>query len=234
MGIQGFGIFTRLLRMDHTPQQMGLKGKAGDVVRWNTRVKLARNFRGLEVEGYTELTLQGYNALFRVFLTHSALELYRPIVNLDAKNDLLAALGPYNPDGPVKKFFALDRSGRLFDFLQSKLDKQRSKDSLRACREGASADVTCLSASVRHIFVHGHLSAHSNEIRPKQIVPVARSSPSSCWISWTRTSPKGSRITIRLSRASKAASRPAFEAGIVLVFVRTHEHLRTSSVSHDP
>src|SRR5437899_619730 len=67
---------------------MGLKGTAGDVVRWSSRVKLARNFRALQVEDCSEQTLAGYSALFQVFLTHSALELYRSVVNLTKEDDL--------------------------------------------------------------------------------------------------------------------------------------------------
>jgi hypothetical protein len=146
---------------------MGLKATGGEVVRWVSRVRLARNFRGLQVDDFSEVTLQGYNAFFRVFLTHSALELYLPIVGM-TNADVITALQPYNPELPIKQFFALDRSGRLFEFLRSRLNT-KLQASLTAAREGTSSDVTCLAASVRHIFVHGHLAAHSNDIKPKQI-----------------------------------------------------------------
>src|SRR5437763_73440 len=60
----------------------GLKGTAGEIVRWSSRFKLARNFRGLQVDECSERTLRGYSGFFRVFLTHSALERYLPIVGL--------------------------------------------------------------------------------------------------------------------------------------------------------
>jgi hypothetical protein len=167
MGIQGYGIFVRLLKEGHDPERMGLIGTAGDVSRWSSRVKLARNFRGLQVENYSERTLAGYNAFLQVFLTHSALERYLPIVGLTDGN-LKDVLLPYNPHEAISRFFARDRSGKLFDFLHSRL-KAKLRNNLTACREGTCCDVTCLSAAVRHIFAHGHLTANSHDINPNQV-----------------------------------------------------------------
>src|SRR5262245_52699671 len=107
MGMQGCAIFIRLLKEGHSPEQMGLKATAGEFARWSSRVKLARNFRGLQVNEYSERTLLGYNAFFRVFLTHSALERYIAIVGM-TEGDLKDALLPHNPHEPIKRFFALD------------------------------------------------------------------------------------------------------------------------------
>jgi hypothetical protein len=172
MAIQGCGIFFRLLNEGHTPDQMRLKGTVGDIMRWSTRVKLARNFRGLAIDDCSEETLLGYSAFFQVFLTHSALERYLPIVGL-TDDDLTNALLSYNPHESIKQFFALDRSGRLFNFLHSRLNS-KLKQKLTACREGTCANVACLSASVRHIFAHGHLGANSHDIKPKQVARACK------------------------------------------------------------
>jgi hypothetical protein len=168
MGIQGYGLFVRLLREGHTPEQMGLKKSSGDVVRWNSRVKLARNFRGVHVEDFAERTLLGYSAFFQVFLTHSALERYLPIVGLPDRipADVLA---PHSPHEPIKQFFALDRKGKLFEFLHARVESKTLKRNLTACREGTCCDVDCMSAAIRHIFAHGHLGGTSNDINPTQV-----------------------------------------------------------------
>jgi hypothetical protein len=168
MGIKGYGIFIRLLMEGHNPEQMGLKGTAGDVARWRSRVKLARNFRGVQIDEYSERSLLGYSAFFQVFLTHSALERYLEIVGLTLGN-LENALLPYNPHEQMKQFFARDRSGKLFDFLHPRLNSNWLSSKLTACREGTCSNVGCLSASVRHIFAHGHLGATSHDINPKQV-----------------------------------------------------------------
>jgi len=167
MGMQGYGLFIRLLNGGHSPEQMGLKATAGDIVRWASRVKLARNFRGLQVEQYSERTLLGYSGFFRVFLTHSALERYLPIIGL-TERELLEALRPHDPHVSIRQFFVGDRSGKLFNFLHSRLN-QKLKNNLAACRDGTCADITCLSAAVRHIFAHGHLTANASDINPNQV-----------------------------------------------------------------
>jgi hypothetical protein len=167
MPVQGFGIYVRLLKQGHTSQLMGLKGKDGDVARWNSRVKLARNFRGLHIIDCSDKTLKGYNALFQVFLTHSALERYLEII--DMKDDHLEPLlQPYSPDKTIKEFFDHDKKGKLFEFLSRRLTP-RLRSKLTACRDGTCTNVCCLSASVRHIFAHGHLTAHSYGMNPNQV-----------------------------------------------------------------
>ena len=167
MPIQGFGIFVRLLKSDHCSKDMGLKGTASDVTRWNARVRLARSFRGLDVDSYSDRTLKGYNAFFQVFLTHSALERYLDIIGVSEDN-LEPVLQPYNPEKTMEEFFNYDKKGRLFAFLHERLN-QRLKTKLTACREGRCHNVGSISASIRHIFAHGHLTANSYGINPNHL-----------------------------------------------------------------
>jgi hypothetical protein len=167
VAVQGFGIYVRLLKDGHSSRQMGLKGAEGDVSRWNSRVKVARNFRGIQIESCSDRTLRGYNGFFQVFLTHSALERYLPIINIDV-NELEDVLKPHGPEKVVEQFFDQDRRGRLFEFLDRWVNP-RLRASLRACREGTCCNVFYLSASVRHIFAHGHLAANSYGMNPDHV-----------------------------------------------------------------
>src|SRR5262249_23709441 len=99
-------------------------------------------------------------------------ERYLPIVGWSAE-DLKDAFLPYNPHEPIKQFFELDRSGKLFDFLHSRLNP-KLRNNLAACREGTCSDVACLSASVRHIFAHGHLAANSHDLNPKRVARACK------------------------------------------------------------
>ena len=167
MPIQGFGIYIRLLKSGHSLDQMGLNGSESDVPRWNARIKLARNFRGLKIVSCSDRTLKGYNALFQVFLTHSALERYMSIIDVSEDN-LEPLLQPYNPVKAIEDFFGHDQKGKLFDFLHKRVNP-RLKARLTACREGRCCNVASLSASVRHIFAHGHLTANSYGINPNHV-----------------------------------------------------------------
>jgi hypothetical protein len=164
---QGFAIFAGLLRKGHSAEQMNLKGTNGDVSRWNSRVKLARNFRGIQIDSYSSRTLKGYNAFFQVFLTHSALERYLKIIG--AKEDQIELLlKTHEPDRVVKDFFRSDKNCKLFEFLHRWVNP-RLKTELTRCRDGTSCNVCHLSASIRHVFVHGHMAATSNDMNPTDV-----------------------------------------------------------------
>jgi hypothetical protein len=164
---QGFAVFAGLLRKGHSADQMNLKGTNGDVSRWNSRVKLARNFRGIQVDSYSSETLKGYNAFFQVFLTHSALELYLKIIDVkDSQVEQL--LKSLEPEKVVKNFFGNDKDGRLFTFLHRWV-RPKLKTDLTRCRDGSCCNVCHLSASIRHVFVHGHMAARSNEMNPTHV-----------------------------------------------------------------
>jgi hypothetical protein len=167
MATQGYGIFINLLYRGYTPEQMGLKGSAGDVTRWSTRYKLARNFRGLDVDDFTKQTLEGYNAFLQVFLTHSALERYLCLVGLSECEVETAFIEP-RPDDVVPQFFSHDGEGKLFEFLCKRLNP-KLKARLAECRGGTCRNVAVLSSSIRHIFAHGHLSANASDIKPARL-----------------------------------------------------------------
>lgn len=99
MELQGLAEFHQLLKLDINPSsiEFASKVRAGDIIRFASRVRLAKNFKGLNLEGYSQETNYGYNAFFLVFLTHSALERFIEInsLELDALDSLMA---PYNPE----------------------------------------------------------------------------------------------------------------------------------------
>lgn len=134
------------------------------------RVRVAKNFKGLNLEGYLQETNYGYNAFFLVFLTHSALERFIEInsLELDALDSIKA---PYNPEKVIQKFVEKDKKGLLYDFLDKKVNK-KLKVKLSDCKNYKSTNVAYVSASIRHIFAHGHLCAHSNGINPKNVYSI--------------------------------------------------------------
>ena len=78
--IKGIAVFTV-----NATEMMGFKCKAGDINEFANRVRLVRSFRGLQLDGYADETVAGYNAFLLIFLTHSALERFSEIFGV--KND---------------------------------------------------------------------------------------------------------------------------------------------------
>lgn len=175
MELQGFAKFHQLLKLDPNPSSIGFgsKVRAGDITRFASRVRLAKNFKGINLEGFSQETNYGYDALFLVFLTHSALERFVEInsLELDALGSLMA---PYNPEKVIQKFVEKDKKGLFYNFIYEKI-KKKLKVKLSDCRNYNSSNVAYISASIRHIFAHGHLCAHSNGVNPKNVYSICTS-----------------------------------------------------------
>ncbi len=176
MELQGFAKFHQLLKLGSNPSSIGFgpKVRAGDIIRFASRVRLAKNFKGINLEGYSQETNYGYDAFFLVFLTHSALERFLEInsLKLDALDSLMA---PYNPEKVIQKFVEKDKKGLLYNFLYEKINDKKLKVKLSDCRSYNSTNVAYISASIRHIFAHGHLCAHSNDVNPKNVYSICTS-----------------------------------------------------------
>jgi hypothetical protein len=91
MGLIAFATFQALLKNGHTSKHMGFRGTNGQVNVFANRMRVARSFRGIQLDGYTDASTLGYNAFFQVFLTHSALECYAQLIGLCARRACLPA-----------------------------------------------------------------------------------------------------------------------------------------------
>ncbi|MBA3921067.1 MAG: hypothetical protein H0X31_04885 [Nostocaceae cyanobacterium] len=175
MELQGFAKFHQLLKLDPNLSSIGFGSevRAGDINRFASRVRVAKNFKGINLEGFSQETNYGYDAFFLVFLTHSALERFIEInsLELDALGSLMA---PYNPEKVIQEFVGKDKKGLFYNFLDGKVN-QKLKVKLNNCINYKSTNVAYVSASIRHIFAHGHLCAHSNGVNPKNVYSICAS-----------------------------------------------------------
>ncbi len=66
MGLESFKRYQNLNKRDYFPPRIGFAPKAtgGDINRLNARVRLAKSFRGIKLEGYPNRTAAGYDAFF--------------------------------------------------------------------------------------------------------------------------------------------------------------------------
>ena len=171
MSLTSFNTFQQLSRHS-APKAMGFACGPGTINRLNARMSLARGFRGIQLEGYTAATTRGYNALFRVFLTHSALECFCEVCGLPTKwPEMGRALEPLvassGPEEVMRRFREQDRGDRLFTFLCRHNRGQSLNADLVACKAGRSHNVVAVSAAIRHVFAHGVLTAHANGMSPR-------------------------------------------------------------------
>jgi len=168
MNLKGFGLFAKLLNEGHQLAAMGLHGTPGDVLRLSNRLRIVKSFRGLDLEGITAKTRKGYDGLTLVFLTHSALELY-----FDVSGQKLWQIEAAHKTRQAEQLLAEifesdDRNGNLFTFLQARLNKPL-QGKLAECRDKKCCNVGVVSSALRHIFVHGHLTANPNGMKPERV-----------------------------------------------------------------
>src|SRR5262245_8015291 len=107
MGLQSFGLFIGLINKGHQVTQMGFHGSPGDVRRLWARMSAAMAFRGIELEGINRDTVRGYEALFQILLTHSALEQYLRLT-VQKLDDIEGIHKAFGSEQTIKEFFVLD------------------------------------------------------------------------------------------------------------------------------
>lgn len=178
MGLKSFKRYQDLCSQDYYPPRIGFGPKpdgakvtGGDINRLNARINLAKSFRGINLDGISDKTVAGYDAFFQVFLTHSALEGFMKLYGVKHVSGLSDLLTPHSPEKVVVAFFDLDGKGKLHDFLCEHIDHKGRpiKEGLIRCKHGEDTNVAFISAAIRHIFAHGHLTANANGINPKNI-----------------------------------------------------------------
>jgi hypothetical protein len=173
MGLTAYGKFQKLRKAKHQCRAMGFCGSTKGINHLNSRMRVARSFRGIQLDDFTKQTIQGYNGLFQVFLTHSAVERYCAEVFGDKYFKLQEIMAPYDPQPVVATFINLDHKQRFYSFLCEHVDvKLRVR--LDAVLRGENINVAILSAAIRHLFVHGHLAAHTNGASPAKIYAMCK------------------------------------------------------------
>jgi hypothetical protein len=132
MGLTSFKTFCSLPQR-FKPKAIGFACDIGTINRLSARMGLAKSFQGIQLDGYAEPTVRGYNALFRVFLTHSALECFCKVYGYSTKwknmrIDIAPVIERHEPMEVLRVFRERDNQDKLHTFLQ----KHRLMSSRRA------------------------------------------------------------------------------------------------------
>jgi hypothetical protein len=143
--------------------------KAADVNRFQARYRLARAFRGLLLEGYSDTTKAGYDALTKVSLYWSAFEQMMYALHIP---DPRYFLGTYKFVLNLKKIEDVDSERKFFGFVRDKIDRKDLKSKLKTYIDSGSGNVFLLAKCVRHIYLHGHLTANVRGLSPQDIASI--------------------------------------------------------------
>ncbi|GAA5480802.1 hypothetical protein [Haloferula sargassicola] len=155
---------------------LGFVGTKFDFYRFANRFRLVTCFQGLRLDGFTEETTSGYDALTRAFFAWSAFERYAEMANDRAPYRRLFA---HHPRKHVRELAAhcraLDPEHRLIGFLLDQSILPAHATFLARYRDGHDFSVLTLAASMRHIFAHGILTAHPNGLPAENLANLSRS-----------------------------------------------------------
>lgn len=155
---------------------LGFLGSKFDFYRFVNRFRLVTCFQGLRLEGFTEETASGYDALTRVFFAWSAFERYAEMANDHAPYRTLFAHHPRKHIGGLAAHCrSLDPDHKLIAFLLEQSILPAHEVHLARYRDGHDFSVLTLAASMRHIFAHGILTAHPNGLQAQNLANISRS-----------------------------------------------------------
>jgi hypothetical protein len=158
--------FSKELKKGKSAKDFGFECKDGEISRINARYRLVKSFKGLELDGYSQTTLQKYNSLFKIFLAYSLFEVYLKKALGVRENFYIRAyelLGKRGEELSKK----ISKYKKFYEFLYEYLDKNHKRE-VEKFLEGREYNVIYLISSIRHIFSHGILPASKLEA-PKRI-----------------------------------------------------------------
>jgi hypothetical protein len=152
------------------PSVFDLGDDTGNVNRFGARFRAAKSFRGIELEGYSHDTAQGYSALCRVMFVWSAFESFMRIIDKN-QGQISPILEQYSGSDILSKVKELDASRGFFDFIYERVNTAHKRE-LDSFRSNDVCNIAYLASAVRHIFAHGHLTPNANKVEASVCVNI--------------------------------------------------------------
>jgi hypothetical protein len=166
--------FYDAVRDGKTVQDMGFSDSVtrDDISRFATRYRVAKSFRGVLLEDFTQETIDGYTALFRLFLAWSAFEQLLELVGLQQRHeDTKKLFDTYDAPSLCQKLKSHDKDDTFFSFIQSQTNKVHHAE-IEKHFKNQELNSSYLASAIRHIFAHGKLTPNANRSRPKKVVAM--------------------------------------------------------------
>jgi hypothetical protein len=146
----------------------------GDIVRANARYRMAKSFGRISLDGFSQKTIDGYNALLKAALVYSAFETY--VNTLDRKDGEgfykrgYRLLDPEKRKKISKKILELDKDRKFYGFVFQYTDPEQGKQARKHIEkfyDGVEHNQVYLLALLRHLFFHGILTP-----KPTRVVKI--------------------------------------------------------------
>jgi len=166
--LKGYSEFVAIRDFQVKPRHLGLTGRTGDVNRLNARVKMAKAFKGMTLEGYKEGTADAYTSMFRVFLCFTAFEVFSYLY--DRKPFEFMEYCPDHPWGEVSATICNCDPGWIFtDSLIKMSGESKNSWALDQFKDNRFRNPMNYAQAIRNAFAHGHLTAHTGGADPDKV-----------------------------------------------------------------
>ena len=144
---------------DDSISSMDFKGDKFEFYRFVNRLRLATNFRGVLIDDYDSGTADAYAALTKLFLTWSTFEMYCTLCD-SPYHGMFRYYAKNRTHQLANDYWDNDRDGILIDFLIERSELHGQDYYLRQFADGNNLRAITVAACMRHIYAHGHLTAH--------------------------------------------------------------------------
>ena len=149
------------------------KGDKFEFYRFANRYRMALRFRGMKLEGFGAETEKGYSALTRIFLSYSVFERYTGLAGIwQPYKPFFKNVPPHELSNLAKLIHRNDPERKLFNFLRQLLKEELHKDSLDRFQAGDTWKVIYYASALRHMYVHGHLTAFAQGVPAGNIAMI--------------------------------------------------------------
>lgn len=154
---------------------LDMQGSKFDFYRFANRYRLAVRFQGVVIDGFEPETVGGYGALVRLFVVWSVFERYCDLTGERTPyGRILSRAGREKLEALALTFIRHDPDHKLFDFLLAQ-SLERNLADLNRFATGNTRGVVAVAAALRHIFAHGHLTAHPNGANAADLQAICES-----------------------------------------------------------
>lgn len=131
--------------------------------RFAARYRLAKSFRGLDVEGYANAsTGEAYSSVMLAFLAYSALEQLHEATKENSKQHLHDRWA----DLAIAPSAKLRQAKKILLFLQTQMNSRSLKDHLQEFIDGKTDNSLYVASALRHAVAHGFMSVHPKGTSP--------------------------------------------------------------------
>lgn len=154
-------------------QMLGFEGEKFEFYRFVNRYRMAVRFKGVKLDGFGPETEKGYSALTRIFLSYSVFERYTALAGIwQPYKPFFKYVPPRELSGLGEIIKRNDPKRKLFDFLRQLLKEDLHKQSLERFQAGEIWQTIYYASALRHMYVHGHLTASPQGVPPENIAMI--------------------------------------------------------------